>query len=242
MGLVQRTVRRSRDNRRRIAAIFAEPGVVIVRPGKFLRYVIVGFFVVSFMWIGAYELTLGDAGEAIVGLVSIAVAVAGFWIAWFRLRLAVGHDALVVRNPFLTHVVPLSDVASVEARYEGLRIARTRGRDVIALAVERHNISLMLGRRSKADDVADLIERRKNEFGARRDRVPADHDRRTDRLTFPSVQDAGSLPGAQPPSVGFPTHPPPPGDTSEPARTRRDRHRRQPGPRSRDRALLPGER
>lgn len=133
----------------------------MVRPGVFLRYVMSGIVVLVLGWIGVEELMLPDLGERLVGVGFLVVAAVEVWLAWSRIRVAIGRDPMMIRNPVRTYVVSLRDIERMEPQYEGRRIWTAGGREIVAVAVERHKIATWLGRRSKAYDVVDLIERKR---------------------------------------------------------------------------------
>lgn len=138
-------------------AILAEPDVLTLRYGSFERFILPGFIVFAFGWIGLYEITLGDLGDAVGGVVFLGVAGLIVWLATFRTIVAVGRDAIVVRNPLRTFVVGLDDIASLSPEYEGLVVRTSQGEKVTAVAIQRWNLTLFFGRRSRADDAVDLI-------------------------------------------------------------------------------------
>jgi hypothetical protein len=147
----------------------SEADAVTLRLGILERWILSTYFLIAFCWIGVYELTLADVGERLIGAVCIAIGLVGFWELVVRIKAVVGSEHLLVRNPLRTHVLALGDIASVDPEYEGLRIRTIEGRRLTVVAVQRYNVALFLRRRSRADDVKELIQRRRASVGGRRD-------------------------------------------------------------------------
>lgn len=145
------------ERHERAKAVLAEPGVLILRYGSFERFVLPGFIVFAFGWIGVYEFTLGDLGDAVGGVAFLGLAGLIVWLMTFRTIVAVGRDAMVIRNPLRTVVVDLDDIASLTPEYEGLVVRTTQGKKMTAVAIQRWNLTLFFRRRSRADDAVDLI-------------------------------------------------------------------------------------
>ncbi len=66
-------------------------------------------------------------------------------------------DRVVVRNPLLTHCVPLTQVVSAKPGYLGITIRRRDGWPVIGWAVQQTNVSQWAGVRTRASEVANAI-------------------------------------------------------------------------------------
>jgi hypothetical protein len=72
--------------------------------------------------------------------------------------LAASAEGVLVRNPVRTVVVPWADVERCVPSSLGLLIERrSGGRPVVAWAVQKPNRSRWLGRRTRADDVAEAL-------------------------------------------------------------------------------------
>ncbi len=143
----------------------ADSHVVVFRPAVFEGLVLPAIGASAFVWIGIYQLTMQATSERLIGAVCILVGAMYPWFMTARVRLAVGDNLVVVRNPFRSTVIRLEEISDVQPEYEGLKIRTADGRSVTALAVQRWNLSLFLGRRSRADQVADLIRKRRDENG-----------------------------------------------------------------------------
>lgn len=145
------------ERHERAKAILAEPDVVTLRYGSFERFILPGLIVFAFGWIGVYEFTLGDLGDAVGGAVFLGIAGLIVWLMTFRTIVAVGRDAMVIRNPLRTFVVELDDIATLTPEYEGLVVRTSQGKKMTAVAIQRWNLTLFFRRRSRAEDAVDLI-------------------------------------------------------------------------------------
>ncbi len=92
-------------------------------------------------------------------LVLTALLAVLWWVLYGRPRLCLTDRALVVRN-VRVHRIPLEDVVSVTPGYGGLVIDRLTGRAVSAWAVQKWNVSWMLGRETRADRLARHLAER----------------------------------------------------------------------------------
>ncbi|ELS51482.1 hypothetical protein STVIR_7500 [Streptomyces viridochromogenes Tue57] len=96
-------------------------------------------------------------GGVFVPVVLSAVSGA-FFAASFRTSLTLTDHEVIIRNLGWTRTVPLATVTRVHAGYGGIEIETSQGRYVTAMAVQKANVSLWLGRRTRADDVAEAIQ------------------------------------------------------------------------------------
>lgn len=83
--------------------------------------------------------------------------VVAFILAAVRPRVCAGTSALKVRNLVATHHVPWEEVLQAEPGYYGIIIRRRTEADVVAVAVQKSNMASWLGRRTRADLVAERI-------------------------------------------------------------------------------------
>src|SRR4051794_8342036 len=109
-----------RTTRQRARAVASEPDVLTLRYGAAERFIMPIVIVGTIGWIGVYELTLHDAGEATMGVLFLLLTAVIVWLLTFRIVVLVGRDDMVIRNPLRTFVVELDDIASLTPEYEGL--------------------------------------------------------------------------------------------------------------------------
>ena len=117
------------------------------------------FFAAVMVAIGASWLFGGiNFGTRFIGAVVIALSLLGAAWLMFYVRLILSEDAVIIRN-IRTQTIRYADIESVEPMYEGL-VVKANGRRHVALAIQRWNISLFLRRRTRADRIADEVQRR----------------------------------------------------------------------------------
>lgn len=94
-------------------------------------------------------------GAAIVGAIGVVAAVAA-WSFYGAPRLSLYDDRVEIRNPLSRHVIPLDAIDCVTT---GQRLDfRCRNGDVTRVwCIQAANVSLMFGRRSHVDRVAEEV-------------------------------------------------------------------------------------
>ena len=93
--------------------------------------------------------------DRIVGaLVVFGAATGALWLM-VRVRIALLPSQLVISN-IRSKSIPYKEITDLNLGYEGLRV-RTGTRTYVSLAVQKWNVSKMLGRRTRADEIADEI-------------------------------------------------------------------------------------
>ncbi|MEV0804920.1 PH domain-containing protein [Micromonospora sp. NPDC050200] len=85
------------------------------------------------------------------------------WRRIFHPRLSAGPAGLILRREWRTIRVPWSAVLQCDAGYYGITITCADGSRVVAPAPQKSNLSRWLGRETRADAVADYLERRARE-------------------------------------------------------------------------------
>jgi hypothetical protein len=91
-----------------------------------------------------------------------AVAFAGYRFGVVPL-IAATATGIRVRNPLRRHEIAWRDLDHVAPTYFGLRIKRVDGRIITAWAVQKSNLSTWTKRRTRADEVADEMNRASRE-------------------------------------------------------------------------------
>lgn len=99
----------------------------------------------------------------VVGVVSLFS-----WRGVLAPYIEVTKAALVVRNPLRRWVIPWEEIVDVRPGYSGLTIQRVTKSPIVAWAVQKMNISVWLGWRTRADDVSEAI----NDYRQQRVRHP----------------------------------------------------------------------
>lgn len=99
--------------------------------------------------------------EGLALVVAFFVAPVAFGLRYaFRARVALTDPELVVITTLSAHHVPWSEVEAAVPTDSGLRIYLKGGHSILAGAVQKSNLSVWLGRRTRADELADEISRR----------------------------------------------------------------------------------
>ena len=112
-------------------------------------------FMLGGIAVGAYL-----AGHHHPDLATLAALFAvGGWRFGLHPSLAATADGVVIRNPFRRIVVPWRQVEGALPGSRGLIVLRTDRRPVKAWAVQKANWSHFLGKRRRADDVAEYLIR-----------------------------------------------------------------------------------
>ena len=94
----------------------------------------------------------------VAGSVTLVLAALAVWLFVFRPALTLTDKDLIVRNPWGTRRVPLTDVKGTGGAYAGLRIERRSGSPVTAWAVQKSNAAKWSGKTTRADEVAKAIK------------------------------------------------------------------------------------
>jgi hypothetical protein len=103
-----------------------------------------------------------SAGGAATGIVlalwsGLLVVGLAAWRWAFVPYVALTASAVVVQNRVSRLQVAYRDIESVRAGYRGLMITRAGARPVVAWAVQKSNIASWSHKRTRADEVAELI-------------------------------------------------------------------------------------
>ena len=96
--------------------------------------------------------------DRVIGALVVLVAVVGACWLMLRVRISLYPDRILISNIRSVNI-PYSEITDLRIGYEGLRV-QTSKRSYTALAVQKPNISKILGRRTRADIVADEIRAR----------------------------------------------------------------------------------
>lgn len=99
-----------------------------------------------------------------VGTLLFGVVMAAGFLRGTRMRIEVAQDGVTVFNYLSTRRVAWEDVVDVTADYYGLRLVLANGEVVTASGIAKPNWAVWLRRRTKVDDVVDVIR----EYVARR--------------------------------------------------------------------------
>jgi hypothetical protein len=114
-------------------------------------------------------LVIGEWWAATAGLMGFLVCSLLGAIAYsFGIRPSVllTSEAVIIHNPFRTIRVSWNEVQGAKATYSGVRIQRAEGRAIVAWAVQKSNLSFAIGRRSRADGLAEAVRRLSRNHGA----------------------------------------------------------------------------
>jgi hypothetical protein len=122
-------------------------------------YPVLGWIGIGLVVVGATVLLAlpGAPLPAVLGI--LVVAAACTWVCktvYVETRVELTSESLVVVNPLHRFTVPLSEISEVRSG-PTLTIVTSEGLRIRAWAVQAANISLMLGRRSHVDDVAEVL-------------------------------------------------------------------------------------
>ncbi|BBH68171.1 hypothetical protein ACTI_48560 [Actinoplanes sp. OR16] len=103
----------------------------------------------------------------VFGTVVLVVSALAIWLTAIRPSVTLTGDELIVRNPWGTTTVPLTDVKGFGGAYAGLSIERHSGGSVAAWAVQKSNAAKWSGKRTRADEVTDAIRQAAGMAGRR---------------------------------------------------------------------------
>ncbi|WP_149825830.1 hypothetical protein [Streptomyces tailanensis] len=117
--------------------------------------VVVGFGVLAA--IAADLDTMLRNGGVFVPVVLSAVAGAFFATSFWTSLTLTDHE-VIIRNLGWTRTAPLATVTRAQAGYSGIEIETSESRHMTAMAVQKANLSVWLGRRTRADEVAEAIQ------------------------------------------------------------------------------------
>lgn len=98
-----------------------------------------------------------DAEGVLIAIGALATVGLLIWRGYFHPSLTLEARTLTVRNPIRTKRIRLGDVTSIEPEWDGLSVTTSDDSSIRAWAVQKPNIALMLGRRTRADRVAETI-------------------------------------------------------------------------------------
>ena len=134
--------------------------------------------VFAWVWIGCYPVVFivvmatqlldpdGEPGAAFLTMLLFLPATVFFWLFILRPWIAADSDGVTVRNPVSIRRFPYPDIAAAPPDYYGTAIRATSGRGIVAVAVQKSNLSLWMNREARADRVARFIEERSTGLGA----------------------------------------------------------------------------
>ena len=115
----------------------------------------------------------GGVGTSLLVAAVCAVVALAIWRWTVHPLLAVSAAGITVRNPLRSYVVAWEDVVAVAPTSLGLAMKlRGGGRPLVAWAVTKSNVAIRLGRRSRADEVAEYVVGRTTARSARRPGPP----------------------------------------------------------------------
>ena len=110
--------------------------------------------------LGGIAVGVSLAGHHRLDLAALAALFAvGGWRFGLHPSLAATAEGVVIRNPFRRIVVPWRQVEGALPGSRGVIVLRTDRRPVKAWAVQKANWSHFLGKRRRADDVAEYLIR-----------------------------------------------------------------------------------
>ena len=110
--------------------------------------------------LAAAALFSGDPDLLVVAIIVGVPCAAYGYLAAFRPRVELTHEALVVVNPLSTRRVPWADLVAVQPGYWGTRLTRRDGSTVNLWAGQKSNWAVMRGRRARADAMCEAIANR----------------------------------------------------------------------------------
>jgi hypothetical protein len=83
----------------------------------------------------------------------------GWVLTALRPYVALTDADLVVRNPLRARRISIGHVSRVAPGYGGLTVTTTGGTQIVAWAVQKSNLAQWTGRHTRADDVAEAINK-----------------------------------------------------------------------------------
>lgn len=122
---------------------------------------IAALMAVAWAVLGGVVLAMGQVFLAVLCWLWAVVSVVLAWRFVAVPFIAATESGVVVQNAFLRYTFAWSEIADVRGGYYGLRIVRTDGTSVSASAVQQPNIARWAGWRTRSDEVAgELLKRR----------------------------------------------------------------------------------
>lgn len=119
----------------------------------------------SWYWIRA-STEVNELGYGVGLALAAVIPVVLFAGVVFRCQLRVDRRGIEIVRLISRTFIPWPDVVRAEPSYFGIRIWRLNGSSVVAPVVQKSNLAKMLSIRTRADDVADLINQRVKLHGA----------------------------------------------------------------------------
>jgi hypothetical protein len=103
----------------------------------------------------------GVATAAVAFLwVMLVVVTTLVWRGVFAPYISLRRSGIIVQNPFSRVTAPYSDIERVGVGYYGLLLHLKSGKIVNAWAVQKSNLSRILRRRTRLDELADVVNSR----------------------------------------------------------------------------------
>ncbi|WP_422744625.1 PH domain-containing protein [Micromonospora sp. WMMD754] len=142
--------------------------VRVWRLGRITRVfagLLLGVMTIVAVAVFAYQASTPDGDLRPALAIAVPYGLLGFlvWRQIFHPRLSVDAEGLILRGPWRTTRVPWPAVVRCDPGYFGIAITCADGSWVMAPAPQKSNLSRWLGRGTRADDVADYLERRARE-------------------------------------------------------------------------------
>lgn len=95
--------------------------------------------------------------DSFSGFVIIVGVGAAYWLFGLRPHVELTDDAVIVQNPLRRSVLGLGSITEVRASYGGLIFDVHWNRAVTAWAVQKTNLAGWVGRRTRADEIAERL-------------------------------------------------------------------------------------
>jgi hypothetical protein len=133
--------------------------------------------VFAWIWIGCYPMVFivvmatqlldadGEPGAAFLTMLLFLPPTVFFWLFIIRPWIAADSDGVTVRNPLSIRRFRYPDIAAATPGYYGIAIRPRSGRGIVAVAVQKSNLSSWMNRETRADRVARFIEERSTGLG-----------------------------------------------------------------------------
>lgn len=134
-------------------------------PGRCWRARTSSRVVAALVWLplaawASVEIVLKEQAPVYEGVTVVALACLAVWAFAFRPRLCVDGTAVEIQNPLRRHRLEAPEVTDIWVAYSGIRFERSSGPPVTAWAVQEWNLSKMLHRRTRAQEVAEALRQR----------------------------------------------------------------------------------
>jgi hypothetical protein len=133
--------------------------------------------VFAWVWIGGYPVVFivvmatqlrranGEPGAAFLTMLLFLPPTAFFWLYILRPWIAADSESVTVRNPMTIRRFRYPDITAAKPGYHGIAIRTRSGRGIVAVAVQKSNLSWWTNREVRADRVARFIEERSTGLG-----------------------------------------------------------------------------